>query len=78
MHQPKRRGSGGGIASYPTPYQQTICLRRHPIDLKTLNATTPDLGPGRGATEVARALGGRFQLFPNGKSGEPPHNDILV
>jgi hypothetical protein len=28
-----------GVASYLTSYQQTVCLRRHPIDLKTRNAT---------------------------------------
>src|ERR1700756_1857585 len=27
------------IASYLTSYQQTVCLRRHPIDLKKRNAT---------------------------------------
>jgi hypothetical protein len=30
---------GGRIASYLTSYQQTVCLRRHPIDLKKRNAT---------------------------------------
>ena len=28
-----------GVASYRTPCQQTVFLRRHPIDLKTWNAT---------------------------------------
>src|SRR6202008_1716959 len=28
-----------GVASYLTSYQQTVCLRRHPIDLKQRNAT---------------------------------------
>jgi hypothetical protein len=28
-----------GVASYLTSYQQTVCLRRHPIDLKKPNAT---------------------------------------
>jgi hypothetical protein len=28
-----------GVASYLTSYQQTVCLRRHPIDLKKRNAT---------------------------------------
>jgi hypothetical protein len=28
-----------GVASYRAPSQQTVCLRRHPIDLKTQNAT---------------------------------------
>jgi hypothetical protein len=28
-----------GVASYLTSYQQTVCLRRHPIDLKERNAT---------------------------------------
>jgi hypothetical protein len=33
-----------GAASYLTSYQQTVCLRRHPIDLKKRNATPSDLG----------------------------------
>jgi hypothetical protein len=28
-----------GVASYLTSYQQPVCLRRHPIDLKKRNAT---------------------------------------
>jgi hypothetical protein len=28
-----------GVASYLTSYQQIVCLRRHPIDLKKRNAT---------------------------------------
>jgi hypothetical protein len=28
-----------GVASYLTSYQQTVCLRRHPIELKKRNAT---------------------------------------
>jgi hypothetical protein len=28
-----------GVASYLTSYQQTVCLRRHPIDLNKRNAT---------------------------------------
>src|ERR1700740_1713222 len=34
-----------GVAAYSTSYRQTVCLRRHPIDLKKRNAT-PDLGGG--------------------------------
>jgi hypothetical protein len=28
-----------GVASYRAPHQKTVCLRRHPIDLETRNAT---------------------------------------
>src|SRR6201993_1594395 len=35
-----------GVASYLTSYQQTVCLRRHPIDLKKRHATLSDLGGG--------------------------------
>ena len=34
-----RRVGSRGVASYRTLYQQTLCPRRHPIDLKMRNAT---------------------------------------
>jgi len=47
-----------GVASYRTPSQQTVCLRRHPIELKTRNATPSELGLDHatpGATSLRRS-----------------------
>ena len=71
-----------GVASYRTPYQQTVCLRRHPKDLKTRNATPLRPGSWSHATRgnVSWASGnllplpdsipfvhGRFQPFPKSR-----------